>query len=529
MALPLFLQLMKVLRVCGVVAGLMSLWVPASGKVVLPAMYGSDMVVQQQSVAHFYGKATPGADVTIEAAWLKKPVAARADNFGNWEADVATGKGGRRGYEVRFTDSADGQSLRLENVALGEVWFCSGQSNMEMPVSDWGKVKDFEKEMADAANYPWVRLLHVKRHTDIMPQTEPVIDNGGGWRVCSPEAVEKFSAIGYFFGRQMAGELGVPVGIVDCTWGGSPVEAWVSYATLSRGNGFDGVVKDFVKEGMDELSIRGFYQALVDSAMAGKNPCPAVHPDAYAHKSGFPGTVDKNGFLPCELFNAMLLPMTRMEIRGVLWYQGEQNGDRPFQYQCLFPAMISEWRSLWGKPEMPFYFVQLANYRDQKDVEPHAEWGYLREAQAEALNLRATGMAVATDVGEAKDIHPKNKQEVARRLALLALDKTYGRKVVSEAPAYAGYSIENGKIYVSFNAGAREFAPETGAIDGFVIAGHDGRFYKGEARREGDRIAVSSPDVEFPVAVRYCWADNPKVGLRGKTGLPVAPFRTDKW
>ena len=510
------------------VAAFLSLSVMESAaKVTLPQIYTDNMVVQQKDRAPFHGKASPGSTVWIAAGWLKHQVSVNVGADGRWDVVLPTPKGGKKGFEVTFTDAADGSGVTLHNVAAGEVWLCSGQSNMEMPLAGWGKVVNYEQEIAGAV-YPQIRLLQVKRRTDMVPQDDTEV-TGGGWQVCSPQSVEEFSSIAYFFARSLWEELDVPVGVIDCTWGGSPIEAWVSYATLSRGSGFDGVVKDFVKDGMDELSIRGFYQALVDSAMAGKNPCPAVHPDAYAHKSGFPGTVDKNGFPPCELFNAMLLPMTRMEIRGVLWYQGEQNGDRPFQYQCLFPAMISEWRSLWGKPEMPFYFVQLANYRDQKDVEPHAEWGYLREAQAEALNLRATGMAVAIDVGEAKDIHPKNKQEVARRLALLALDKTYGRKVVSEAPAYAGYSIENGKIYVSFNTGAREFAPETGAIDGFVIAGHDGRFYKGEARREGDRIVVSSPDVEFPVAVRYCWADNPKVGLRGKTGLPVAPFRTDKW
>ena len=501
----------------------------AQGAVTLPAMWSSDMVVQQQSEARFDGKATPGADVTIEAGWQKKPVTVKADDDGRWNAKIKTPKGGKKSYTLKFTDGADGESVTLENVAVGEVWLCSGQSNMEMPVAGWGKVKDYEKEMTVAADYPWVRLLHVKRHTSIMPQSEPVIDNGGGWRVCSPEAVEEFSAIGYFFGRQMEGELDVPVGIIDCTWGGSPVEGWMSYETLSRGSGFDGVVHDFMKKGMDEWAIRGYYQALVDSAAAGNDPRPAVHPDAYAHKSGFPGTVDKDGFLPCELFNAMLLPLTRMDIRGVLWYQGENNGDRPGQYACLFPAMITEWRTLWEKPEMPFYFVQLANWRERKEVQPHAEWGYLREAQATALHMPATGMAVAVDVGEADDIHPKNKQEVARRLALLALNRTYGKNVVCSAPEYAGYTIAGDKIYIDFNAKAADFAPGESDIDGFIIAGHDGRFYKGEARREGDRIAVSSPEVKYPVAVRYCWADNPKIGLRGKTGLPVAPFRTDNW
>lgn len=520
---------MDLMKACVLTCAMTMMSTHAQGAVKLPAMWSSDMVLQQQSEARFVGKATPGADVTIVAQWQKTPLTVKAGADGRWSAKIKTPEGGKKSYTLEFTDGADGESLTLENIVIGEVWLCSGQSNMEMPVAGWGKVKDYEKEMAAADAYPWVRLLHVKRHTSVLPREDTVIDNGGGWRVCSPEAVEHFSAIGYFFGRQMEGELDVPIGIIDCTWGGSPVECWVSYQTLSRGSGFEGVVLDFMRKGMDEQSIRRYYQALVDSASAGKDFRPEVHPDAYAHKSGFPATVDNDGFLPCELFNAMLLPLTRMDIRGVLWYQGEQNADRPDQYACLFPAMITEWRTLWSNPGMPFYFVQLANYRDPKEVEPHSEWGYLREAQASALHLPATGMAIATDVGEAKDIHPKNKQEVARRLALLALNRTYGKNVVCSAPEYAGYTIVGNEIHIDFNAKAADFAPTDGEIDGFIIAGHDGRFYKGVARKEGDRIAVSSPEVKYPVAVRYCWADNPEIGLRGKTGLPVAPFRTDNW
>ena len=217
--------------------------------------------------------------------------------------------------------------------------------------------------------------------------------------------------------------------------------------------------------------------------------------------------------------------MTRMEIRGVLWYQGEQNGDRPFQYQCLFPAMISEWRSLWGKPEMPFYFVQLANYRDQKDVEPHAEWGYLREAQAEALNLRATGMAVAIDVGEAKDIHPKNKQEVARRLCRSALRHCYGRHdIVAEAPVVESCRFDGRMVRLTFDAAICA----DGNPRGFIVKSADGTWSRPSAGLEGRDIVLVSYDSPIE-EVRYNWADFPDGNIRGQgAALPVLPFKIEK-
>lgn len=502
--------------------------VAADGKVVLPEIYSDNMVVQQQAEAMFHGKATPGSIVTIRATWQKKPLAVKTDSNGDWEAKIPTPKGSRKSYRITFADSVDQEVLTLENVKVGEVWLCSGQSNMEMPVDgSWAKVKDFEKEKEAARNYPDVRLLKVKRHTKMRPQMEAIIENGG-WMVSAPETVADFSAIAGFFGREINDALDVPVGVIECCWGGSPVEAWLSYETLSKANGFEGVVKDFIREGMDEPAIRAHYKELVDSAKAGRNLLPPVPADAYLHRSGFPGTVDGHTFYPGELYNAMLLPMTRMTVRGILWYQGENNGDRGPQYECLFPTMIQEWRGLWTNEDMPFYFVQLANWHERKAVEPHANWGRLREAQAQALHLNNTGMAVAIDVGEADDIHPRNKQEVARRLALLALNHTYGKKVISEAPAFKNYEIKGNKCYLTFTAPADRFAPD-GNLEGFTVAGAAGRFYKAEARREGNRIVVSAPEVSVPVAVRYAWADNPPISLYGENGLPVAPFRTDRW
>ena len=509
------------------VAAFLSLSVMESAaKVTLPQIYTDNMVVQQKDRAPFHGKASPGSTVWIAAGWMKHQVSVNVGADGRWDVVLPTPKGGKKGFEVTFTDAADGSGVTLHNVAAGEVWLCSGQSNMEMPLAGWGKVVNYEQEIAGAV-YPQIRLLQVKRRTDMVPQDDTEV-TGGGWQVCSPQSVEEFSSIAYFFARSLWEELDVPVGVIDCTWGGSPIEAWLGYATLSEAKGFKGVVEDFRGEELADGTIRAHYKALLERHDSGESPVAAVDSAAYAHKDGFPGTIDGHTFYPAELYNAMLRPLSRLGIKGVLWYQGENNGDRAGQYDCLFPRLINDWRELWGNCDMPFYFVQLANWRERKDVQPHSDWAYLRESQQKVLHMPNTAMAVAVDLGDADDIHPKNKQEVARRLALIALCRDYGKKTEWRAPNYDDYVVEGDTMYLTFDAPPRDFMPNE-RLDGFIVAGTEGVFYKADARWVGDRLAVSAPQVKVPVAVRYAWADNPKVGLRGKTGLPVAPFRTDKW
>lgn len=498
----------------------------SAANVILPQIYTDNMVVQQKGGAPFHGTSSPDAVVRIVAGWLKQPVEVNADPDGRWNVVLPTPKGGKKGFEVTFIDTADEAVVTLHNVAVGEVWLCSGQSNMEMPLAGWGKVMNYEQEIAGAV-YPQIRLLQVKRRTDMVPQDDTEV-TGGGWQVCSPQSVEEFSSIAYFFARRLWQELDVPVGVIDCTWGGSPIEAWLGYATLSEAKGFKGVVEDFKGEGLADGAIRAHYKALLERHDCGENPVAMVDSAAYAHKDGFPGTIDGHTFYPAELHNAMLRPLSRLGIKGVLWYQGENNGDRAAQYDCLFPRLINDWRELWGNWDMPFYFVQLANWRERKDVQPHSDWAYLRESQQKALHIPNTAMAVAVDLGEADDIHPKNKQEVARRLALIALGRDYGKKIEWEAPHYEDYVVEGDTMYLTFDAPVRDFMPKE-RLEGFIVAGTEGVFYKADARWDGDRLAVSSPYVKVPVAVRYAWADNPQVSLYGKNGLPVAPFRTDNW
>ena len=495
-------------------------------KVTLPQIYTDSMVVQQWSTAGFHGKATPGATVTAVAGWGKESTAI-ADGEGNWELTIVTPKASLKTYTVSLTDGADNSVVTLSGVMAGEVWLCSGQSNMEMPLAGWGKVMNYEQEIATAA-YPYIRLLHIKRHTSMLPCRDTPVE-GGGWQVCSPVTVPEFSAVAYFFARELWRELKVPVGVIDCTWGGSPIEAWLSYRTLSEAFGFKGIIDSRQDSIMDDPAIRARYASLLEGHNRGEKPVERVDSASYGHRDGFPGTIDGHTFYPAELHNAMLFPLSHLSIKGVLWYQGENNGDRAGQYDCLFPRLINDWRELFGNPSMPFYYVQLANWRARKDVQPHSDWGYLRESQARALHMPYTGMAVTIDIGEADDIHPKNKQEVARRLSLIALARDYGRKVGYRAPAYRDYSIEGDTCYITFDAPSSAFMKSDVSLDGFIIAGTDGQFYKAEARWAGDRLAVSSPHVRVPVAVRYAWADNPAVSLYGRNMLPVAPFRTDTW
>ncbi len=508
------------------VAAFLSLSVMESAaKVTLPQIYTDNMVVQQKWKAPFHGTASPDAVVRIGAGWLKDPVSVNAGPDGRWDVVLPTPKGGKGGFEVTFTDTADGSEVTLHNVTVGEVWLCSGQSNMEMPVAGWGKVLNYEQEIAGAV-YPHIRLLQVKRHTDMVPQENTEV-TGGGWQVCSPQSVEEFSSIAYFFARHLWKELDVPVGVIDCTWGGSPIESWLSYTTLAEAKGFKGVVEDFKGECLADGAIRAHYKELLERHGRSER-CGYGKQRCLCHNDGFPGTIDGHTFYPAELHNAMLRPLARLGIKGVLWYQGENNADRAYQYGFLFPRLINDWRELWDNKNMPFYFVQLANWRKRKEVQPHSDWAYLRESQQKALHMPNTAMAVAVDVGDADDIHPKNKQEVARRLALIALSRDYGKKTDWKAPHYEDYHIEGDTMYLTFDAPAGDFMQKE-KYDGFIVAGTEGVFHKAYARWDGDRLAVSAPQVKVPVAVRYAWADNPQVSLFGKSGLPVAPFRTDNW
>ena len=671
----------------------------AQAEVKLPGWMTSHMVLQQQTTVHLKATAKKNATVKITTSWDQQSVKVKADNeTGTFAFDLRVPKAGGP-YTITFDD---GKKTVLEDVMAGEVWFCSGQSNMEMPVKGWGQVQNWEQEVA-AANHPLVRLFQVGRAVAHTPQTTVPIGHTKGWAVCTPEMVEEFSACAYFFARDVSQKLGIAVGVVNSSWGGTPAESWTSNVMgfekhvqsvkatgfdeqkinqlyqeeraewmkevfgsdkgLKDGNvtkalwadkdfndntwqkkvqpvqwdndpdlkDFDGIVwmrrtidipaslagKELklnlggiddedvtywngesvgmttgwnrnrtytvpgrlVKAGRNVLTVRiydtsgnGGFNASADAfnITAGSTTLPLAGEWSWqksmdaAQAKSMAGRVEPktpgDSWYPANLWNAMVAPFLDMPVRGFTWYQGCSNVGRAVQYESLVQAMILDWQSKFNRnsevaaypkpaPQqerrrgffgqqdskaIPFYFVQIANYRWQRDIQPLSEWAAIREAQRQATKLDGVGMMVNIDIGMAMDIHPKNKQEVGRRLSLLALNRTYGREEACAAPEYMQMRVSEGRAILSFRPvqGSDALAENTD-IKGFTIAGPNHQWHVAKARVEGERfmqrVIVECPEVTHPVAVRYAWADNPECNLQTVSGLPVGPFRTDDW
>ncbi|MDD4778076.1 MAG: sialate O-acetylesterase [Fermentimonas sp.] len=458
----------------------------------LSPMFSDNMVLQQKTLAPVWGKTSPGFNVKVVPSWNKKEYIAKADDDGNWMVKIETPSAGGP-YEIQIINN---KTLKISNVMIGEVWLCSGQSNMEMPLAGWGQITDYEKEIKEA-NYPNIRLFQVEKATSNNP-LESLVVSGGGWQECSSVTIPGFSATAYFFGRDLHENLNIPIGLIHTSWGGTIAEAWTSLESLKMMPDFSDKAEEFA-----QLSIED--------------------PDSTATE------ILKNPNMPTTLYNAMIAPVVPYKIKGAIWYQGESNAGRAYQYRSLFPLMINDWRTKWGY-NFPFYFVQLANFMQFKEEPSESQWAELREAQMKTLTLENTGMAVTIDIGEADDIHPKNKQDVGKRLALLARSKSYNEKVVSMGPLYDSYFIADGAIHIKFSPSESKLQSIDGKpLTGFSIAGPDKKFYWANAVIVGEQVVVSSPKVPFPLAVRYGWADNPICNLSNKTGLPASPFRTDDW
>jgi sialate O-acetylesterase len=426
----------------------------------------------------------------------------------------------KTGGPLEMTITGRDNALSIKDILVGEVWIGSGQSNMQWCVKDSNNGKD----EAAAANYPSVRLFYVERKV----ATSPRYDCKGEWKVCTPETVPEFSAVLYFFGRDLHKELNLPVGLIHSSWGGTPAESWTSRPTLEA----DADLKVIPARWDDKIANYPKAKAEYDAAMkswkeAAEQAKAAGQPEP--KKPGAPQGAD-SPWLASGLYNAMIAPLVPYAVQGAVWYQGESNAGRAFQYRKLFAAMIKDWRKAWGTKDFSFYFVQLANFTQTKPDPDESDWAELREAQTMALKLKKTGMAVAIDIGEAKDIHPKNKQEVGRRLALNALEKNYGRDIAFSGPMYKSMSVKGGEIVVKFTHAGDELVAKGGdALKGFAIAGADKKFVWADAKIKGKTVVVSSPGVDKPVAVRYAWANNPVCNLYNGAGLPASPFRTDTW
>ena len=424
----------------------------AGAEVKLPGVFGDHMVLQRDAAVPVWGWAAPGEKVTVTLGDQSRTAA--ADKDGKWSLRLDRLSAGGP-YALKVCGS---NTLELSDVLVGEVWLCSGQSNMAMTV---GASNRFAEEQA-AADLPKIRHFTVPRRSAETPETTC----GGAWTVSSPETVGKFSATAYFFGRTLHKELGVPVGLVNSSVGGTPIESWT-------------------------------------------------------------GPQDAG-----PLYNGMIAPLAPYAIRGAIWYQGERNAKvgQPGAYAAQLAALIGGWRGVWGQGDFPFLYVQLPNYTapQQKPVE-NAGWVQVREAMLKTLAVPNTGMAVTVDLGEAGNIHPKNKQDVGKRLAQWALAKTYGRDLVYSGPLYRSMSKEGDKILIRFDSVGGGLVAKGDKLKGFAIAGADKEFAWADATIEGDAVVVRSPQVKDPAAVRYAWAPNPDSNLYNKAGLPASPFRTDDW
>ncbi|MBN1942700.1 MAG: 9-O-acetylesterase [Phycisphaerae bacterium] len=653
---------MQILGTAGLVVVLLAAtWAAAELK--LPAILSDDMVLQRDMPIPIWGWADAGQDVTVTFAG--QSASATADKDGKWMVRLPAQKASDQPQTM--TIQAGETSRTLGNILIGEVWLASGQSNMEWPV---GASDNALKEI-ESADHPTLRLFTVAKDASFQPKQ----DVTGAWVKCTPKTVPGFSAVAYFFGRELLNDLKVPVGLINSSWSGTPIEAWSSQATFAaagrekelqrieqlsnlahrnfpqamrkyledltqwekasncndyHNDGFDlgwadphnapdqwkdaadhlqfqeigavwfrrtvdipsdwvgqelvlelGAIDDYdttyvngleigrtgkdvlnywthprvyhvpkhcTASGKNVIAVRVFNNHLAGEFSGSGKLRPArqggepisleggwqyrVERTQNVRKTGkakpLPPVAFLHPNLPCVLYNGMIHPLIPYALRGAIWYQGEANAGDAAQYRAMFPAMIQTWRDAWGQKEFAFGFVQLANFMKRELAPSDPGWAQLREAQTMTLSVPNTGMAVAIDIGDENDIHPRNKQDVGKRLALWARAKVYGQDIPYSGPMYKDMKVEGNKIRLSFdhvNGGlvSRDNKP----LEGFAVAGEDGKFVWAEAKIDGETVLVWSDKVSEPRAVRYAWANNPACNLYNKAGLPACPFRTE--
>ena len=478
--------------------------IAAKASITLPSYYASGMVLQQKSVFQLKGKSTPNANMMFSASWDNVKVYTNADSEGNFSFKVTVPEASTKTYalhiyELKKKGNRDVviASRNITQVYAGEVWFCSGQSNMQMPVQgSWGLMNNYQEEIKNA-NYPMIKLLSVAASGK---NNHPADDTDlrSNWVACSPSTIPDFSALAYCFGRELYKNLNIPIGLIQCAYGGSNAEAWVSLETART--------IPALKTQLDKCAQYDFHRDSVSKYLGMKNEFQ----------------------VPTLLYNTMVHPMINFPIRGVIWYQGEANAWGSSYYTALMDSLISSWRKDWGY-KFPFYTVQLAAYQTPAEFQENSNWAALRWDQWKtSQQMDSTGMATAVDVGNATDIHPKNKQEVGRRLALIALKNTYGFDVVADAPKPVSYRFEYKKAYITFD---KKIHVRNDSVPvGFRFKDRSyKRFYAATAKDVGDKtieISVSQP--LRPSAIYYNWADYPIGNIYGENNLPVLPFRTDQ-
>lgn len=482
----------------------------------LPAIFSDHMVLQAESPVLVWGWASPAEQVAVSIAGQSRTNI--ADASGKWQVMLSP---------LAKTSSATtmtvqgSNTLTIADVLVGEVWLGSGQSNMELPVK---RAQRFAREKAEAG-FPEIRMFTVKRHAS----AEALSDATGSWEVCNSNTVGNFSATMYFFGRELQRELRQPVGLIHSSWGGTPIQTWLPLdgfnAAASRADFMERKKREVAAWPEREQQILADQKTWEAEAAAGTNKIMRPKP-------WNPGRPDAGQYMPAGLYHGMIHPLANFRIRGLLWYQGEANARDGAAgaavYTDLQTRLIAGWREAWGLPDLPFLFVQLPNYFDSR-YSTNASWAYFREGQARTLTVPHTGMAVTIDIGETKDIHPKNKQEVGRRLALLALADVYKLNRPARSPTFREILIKGAEAHLSFSHADGGLFARTEEIKGFVISGAERQWRPATVRIVGECIVVSSPEVSKPIAVRYGWMDDPECTIYNHAGLPLAPFRTDSW
>jgi len=496
-------------------AVLMSVAPASQADVRLPGVFGDHMVLQRGMPIRVWGWADPAEKVTVTIGRLKGSVT--ADARGKWRAELDPLKTvGSLKMTVRGKNT-----VILKDVLAGDVWFCSGQSNMYWPVKSSA---DARKEIG-AAKWPQIRSFEVSKDAGDKPRD----DVYGRWRVCSPATVGNFSAVAYYFARHLHRELKVPIGLIHSSWAASSAHPWTSREGLAA----DPKLKTFVNYAMKQTGedLRKFRKEFESQWAEWRKAAAAARAEG-KQPPRRPQVSFRNPVrhVPSALYNGMVAPVTPMNIKGVIWYQGENDAHRGMFYQTIFEALIRDWRRQWRQDKLPFLFVQLANYKKRLAEPAESKWAELRAAQAAALRLPATGMACIIDIGEAENIHPKNKQDVGRRLALAGLHVAYGRELVYSGPVLKGMKTDGNKAALAFNHIGGGLVVKGGdKLKGFAVAGSDRKFVWASARITGHKVVVSSEEVGKIIAVRYAWADNPECNLYNTEGLPAVPFRTDDW
>ncbi len=527
-------------------------------EVKMPAIFGDHMVLQQEAVLPVWGTAEAGEKVTVAVG--AESASATADANGRWTVKLPPLPNGAP--PVTMTVAGKNTRLTFTDVLVGDVWVCSGQSNMEYPLSG---AHNTAVELPKS-NDPELRLFHVQRATSLQPNPDVV----GSWRLCAPDTAKGFTAVGYFFGRELRTSLNRPIGLIEAAWSGTEAQAWTSLGGLKKEPSLHGYVDKYTLNAANypkaladlpaqnaafqvahdawyrdvnpalQVALKDWKDAVDKAKAAGQPPPPRPQPSKPFPSPPPDPTGGPHG--PSNLFNGMIAPLIPYAIKGAIWYQGESNASQAMEYRTLFPLMISDWRRHWALGDFPFLFVQLASY--DESVHPAQDWALLRESQMKTLALPNTGMASAVDIGDPAAIHPQDKMDVGLRLAFAAKHIAYGQNLVFSGPIYDSMKVEGNSIRVSFTqtggglvvgrapwipASMKKNPVSATDLESFTIAGADHNWVPAQAKIDGAAVVVSSREITQPVAVRYGWCDAPRCNLYNKEGLPASPFRTDDW